>query len=548
MTKYPTPWAFGIPRGSINDRKTNYFLRISKGKDVKCYTFMVSQYGSRDACLKKAEKERERLSHEWGLTRNEIRFINKNTIEVKLTQDKTFITDAKNLNVVNKYPLQAKAKKEKDVTRYYVIAQDKKKTFKFSDLLNDYKFVEYINGNTLDLRESNMKEFGIGFKVKKERKDAILEAAIDDEDVEAINEENDDKLIEDFSKYYDIPTDKLPKNKWILGSVNGTIFSRSNEKGKIVTMRIKVDGKIKNKTFKVSDYGSVEKTINEAKIYMIAIAHKYDIVKNKIRIHDDYFEIMLDNEYIVKTDLVFLPLFIPTFDNPQLDITVSKTFSSVGSKIYAAVYIKCDPKLYTFHKFIMGSNMIDHINGDPLDNRLTNLRFTNYSHNNTNRQPVNDGLINGVTYRKHKGTKTYRASIKDNGVQYVKSFNINKYGNDNSKRYATFFRKYIMEISFEIPESYDDIPIDKSDVPIIQNAIKRTSSYQFDMATRIVRSPEKYLYGLEIDSTLKHRMFSYYYRIQVNRIILLDKRIEYLKKLLVRQKNTNTNTKETIEV
>ena len=67
------------------------------------------------------KKEQIRLSHEFGVTRNEIRFIGKNTIEVKLTQDKTFITDAKFLNLINKYPLQARLKKNqsKDQIKNY---------------------------------------------------------------------------------------------------------------------------------------------------------------------------------------------------------------------------------------------------------------------------------------------------------------------------------------------------------------------------------------------------------------------------------------------
>ena len=140
-------------------------LAIRSGKKVHTTSYSISDFASKKECMDFVIKERAKKSHELGLTRNEIRFIDKNTIEVKLTQNKTFKIDAKYLPLVNKYPLQAKAKKEKSITRFYVVAQDKKKTFKFSDLLNNYKFAQYINGNTMDLLESNMKEFGLEYKI-----------------------------------------------------------------------------------------------------------------------------------------------------------------------------------------------------------------------------------------------------------------------------------------------------------------------------------------------------------------------------------------------
>ena len=80
MKKYPTLWVYGIPRGSIRNWNTTVY-------------------------------------------------------EVKITQGKTFITDSENLELVNKYPLQAKAKKERNgPTRFYVMYQVKKKVNKFPDL------------------------------------------------------------------------------------------------------------------------------------------------------------------------------------------------------------------------------------------------------------------------------------------------------------------------------------------------------------------------------------------------------------------------------
>ncbi len=34
MTKYPTPWSYGIPRGSIRDCETIIYLEFTEGKKI----------------------------------------------------------------------------------------------------------------------------------------------------------------------------------------------------------------------------------------------------------------------------------------------------------------------------------------------------------------------------------------------------------------------------------------------------------------------------------------------------------------------------------
>jgi hypothetical protein len=448
--KYPTVWAYGMPRGWITDRRTNLLLSFSKGKKRHSFTYSVGNFDSKEECMKHVENEKIKKSRELGLTRNEIRFINKDTIEVKLTQNKTFKTDAKYLKIVNKYPLQAKAKKEKEITRYYVLGQDKKKTFQFTNLITNYEIVEYINGNTLDLRDINMKEFGFGIKVVENAEDIVNKNETDDE-----------------SKYYFMEMEELPKNKWILGTVEGTVFFREHEKDKVLTMRTKnYDGNIQSKTFKISDYESVEKATLEAKKYMLNCGHYAGTVKNKIKISDDYLEVMLDEKTIMKTDLMFLPLFIPNTDNFQANMIVSKTSSAGSKKIYAVIYNKITSTLIKYHQFIMGGPMIDHINGDSLDNRLINLRFTNYSQNNSNRIANDASSTNGVKHGVNKIGKYYLATILHDEHTYYKNFYVDTYG-DNAKIFAIKFRKYILELN-PITEDLSDLPLDKSDIKTIK--------------------------------------------------------------------------------
>lgn len=546
MVKYPSEWFGGTPKGYIRESRTSLMLCMPsitrKGKaDTQSYSF--SNFSSKEECWKFVEQERIKKSHESGLTKNEIRFLDKNTIEVKLTQGKTFITDAENLDIVNVFSLHARSKKEKNgIIRWYVIAQAGKPQFPFTDLICDYEIVEYVNGNTLDLREINLKEFGLGYKVNDDNKEI-----------------KDPDTIEDNYKYYLMALDELPHNEWILGNlIYGTVFFRKGDEGKKLTMRVKdVDDKILQKTFKVDDYESVNEAKIEARKYMINVSHFYETVKNKIRIIDDkIIQVMIDENNIMITDHIFLPLFIPSPDTFKTDLTISCTYSGGNEKMYAAVhcnFLDGNKKLMTFHKFIMGASFIDHINGNPLDNRLENLRFTNPSHNNTNRVIlVGKNTATGISY--NKKSNYYQASIKDNGVMFFKLFTIREYGN-NAEKIATKFRKNILEINFETDDDYSDINFVRKDIITIENAIKRTKEYQNLYLNNTVIFPDKYLFGYnEIDPELKSKIHKEYLKIQALRFGKLDMRIKKLRTLIdqikkqLNEESHQLNNNEIIEV
>src|SRR5579885_2768455 len=151
---YPTQWQLGKPRGSIKEFPTSYLAIISppNEKQINKYFLFKDYENSKEKARGAASKYLQKESDKRNLTRNQIRYINKDIIEVKLTQNQIMKTNSKFIDKVQKYPINVSAKKTKFDIKYYVKCQNKKKSFLFTDLICSYEIVEYINGDSLDLR------------------------------------------------------------------------------------------------------------------------------------------------------------------------------------------------------------------------------------------------------------------------------------------------------------------------------------------------------------------------------------------------------------
>lgn len=493
---YPTQWQLGKPRGSIKEHAnkktgkiTSYSVTISppnaNGQQVPRF-FSVTIYGSSANAKKAAEDWRQTTSDQLGLTRNQIRYLDENTIEVQLTQNKTMKTNAKYIDDVQKYPINVKTKKCKtDSTkdRHYAMCQNIKEVFPFADLICKYKIIEYINGDTLDLREDNLKEFGSvktdTIKVGKE----IVQLSEDDVNIQ----------YDCFGK--DIVL--LPHNIWILGTPAGTVFKRSKEDD-IYTARVTdYEGKQYAKTFNINKYSSNEDAKKEAEKWQYETSYKLGLTKNLIRIiNDTTIEVKLTKDEIMKTDKIFIPLI--------QEIPLFLVTSGNGMK-YAGVSI--NNTVRRFHGLITDFDMVDHMNGDTLDNRLINLRITDSSLNNSNRHNVVKGVKEVDT---NFFGKAYKSSIKIDGKEYSKYIPVDNYDEDEAKKIATNMRKAVANV---------DLRNDKTQI-IMDPKIMKIQIIKLEKMMNLIRNntcydKSSYLQDIKLSQEIKDEMFYYYFEIQM---------------------------------
>lgn len=120
--QYPTVWEVGKVLGEIvetdgcriiydgQSRSFKYKNIINSPKMIAC--------DDKSDCKAKAEKYLYDYYDNLGKISNKYRYVNFNTIEVQLTQDKTFITNSKFIDLINKYRIGLKHDKRYD--KYYI--------------------------------------------------------------------------------------------------------------------------------------------------------------------------------------------------------------------------------------------------------------------------------------------------------------------------------------------------------------------------------------------------------------------------------------------
>ena len=214
---------------------------------------------------------------------------------------------------------------------------------------------------------------------------------------------------------------------WQLGKSTGCILYRKRNNRFYYEARIKLsNGKLKSKSFPKENFEEANKWLKE-------FAKENNLTNNMIRIIDDNtIEVQLTKNYIMKTDIKYADIC------QKYSLCAGKGGSKT-SKYYAKIEV--DGKSISYHKYITGYSMTDHINRDTLDNRLINLRKTTYKQNNNNR-----GQNKKITDPSHilgvrRIDSAWEARIKQDGKQYTSWFSIAKYGDEGAKNMAIEARK-----------------------------------------------------------------------------------------------------------
>jgi len=130
-------------------------------------------------------------------------------------------------------------------------------------------------------------------------------------------------------------------------------------------------------------------------------------------------------------DMVEIPMtrgFVALVDDDDVDLAAHNWFSSgCGGGIYAARMIVSDGKRRSLHMhrvvaermgLSLDGCLVDHINGNPLDNRRTNLRVASKAVNarNSRTPSTNTSGYRGVSF--YKKTGKWRAYIKHDDKTY----------------------------------------------------------------------------------------------------------------------------------
>jgi len=160
-------------------------------------------------------------------------------------------------------------------------------------------------------------------------------------------------------------------------------------------------------------------------------SNENNLTKNRIKIIDEKtIQVKLTKDMIMTTDIQFSDLC-------QKYTLCSSKSGQENSSYYAVILINNVSHL--FHKYITKNPMSDHINRNPLDNRLCNLQKTTPKLNNNNRGPskkIEPCSFYEMGVRFLQKEEAFQARIKQNGREYTHSFSVKKYGYEGAKKLA----------------------------------------------------------------------------------------------------------------
>jgi hypothetical protein len=484
--QYPSEWMLGKIMGSFYDKNNSIkaVISIPENKKEKIKFFSYSNAEEKEEAIKLAKVWLLQTSNDNELTRNQIRFLDADTIEIKLTnnlflknkdekKEYTFTTDSKFLNLVQKYKLFWSG---------HVMCQYKKKKFPFLKLICNFELSRYIDKNPLNCKINNI--LNLGNKEQKEKCEYLR--MIESNKEICCNKQN---LF--FSLFNKNKINELPKGKWILGKISGYI--EKTKDGYIA--KVKNEDGNKNKYFT---------SINNAQIYQICASFHLGMTKNLIRIlNDNIIEVKLTNGKIMITDLVFLPII-------QQHVIYEKSGG------HNRCILNIDGKEINFNDYISGIIGSIHLNGNKYDNRYINLSDSKIlTYKNTDINESND----------KNGNSGYRCRFKLLGTEFSKFFLNDKY--PNAKVSAIDYKSKICSMTFE---NFDVKMFQEEKQDIISKLKEYHTKYLDELQenyTFLKKNENNFENKFNISKEQSNDMYKYMKTIIKHKIEITEEKIKY---------------------
>lgn len=105
---------------------------------------------------------------------------------------------------------------------------------------------------------------------------------------------------------------------------------------------------------------------------------------------------------------------------------------------------QCHRVVWELHNGSIDAELdIDHIDGNPVNNKISNLRLVPHKINmrNMKKNKANKTGVTGVLFRRRGKYSFYEAFWQEDGKRKSKTFSADKYGFDAALQMATYFRE-----------------------------------------------------------------------------------------------------------